>query len=563
MSFEVTRTIATGQTVADALVNEATRIGFTADKVDVTALDDVPLEGLAVTAASSPRDVIENIVATHLLDVFEEGDTLVFRPRNDPPTVMISIDDLVAGGSETFSKKRLPDIGLPTRTKVSFIDSGRNYGTATVDGQIVTGSSRVVADFASICQMTTVQAQFLADTLTYEAWVARDTISFALPMSTPNSDAVYADMSLGSSFVFQGRRYRIASMTFGDRIEIEAVGYDASVYGVVDYDNSLDIVDGLEELTATTAIFAELPLTSADDPAPWSPRVAAWQQPFPQQVVVYREDGSGGYNVNTMLAVPALTGLSSTSLSAGRVWLWDVTNSVTVILDSTASQLLSASDLSVLNGANTIAIQTPTGEWEVLQFCNAELLAPRTYRLSRLLRGQLGTEAFMAANVPAGARFIIYDRSRIGALGGTGDNLGVTMNLRVGPGELPIADARFTNVAVTPRGVAYRPYAPVHLRQKKLTDESIQLSWVRRARLGGDTWESADVPLSEEFERYVVSIYNGAALVREITVDSATTCNYTKTQQNSDFATVHGVATVTWAVAQVSAIYGKGATANG
>ena len=46
----------------------------------------------------------------------------------------------------------------------------------------------------------------------------------------------------------------------------------------------------------------------------------------------------------------------------------------------------------VLNGANAAAVQRPDGAWEVLQFANAELVGERTYELSRLLRGQMGSE---------------------------------------------------------------------------------------------------------------------------------------------------------------------------
>ena len=39
----------------------------------------------------------------------------------------------------------------------------------------------------------------------------------------------------------------------------------------------------------------------------------------------------------------------------------------------------------------------------------AELLAPGRYRLTRLLRGQRGTEGAMGNPVPAGARVVVLD----------------------------------------------------------------------------------------------------------------------------------------------------------
>ena len=46
------------------------------------------------------------------------------------------------------------------------------------------------------------------------------------------------------------------------------------------------------------------------------------------------------------------------------------------------------SELSaVLAGANRIAVETDTGDWEVIGFAEAELVSPGIYNLRRLLRG--------------------------------------------------------------------------------------------------------------------------------------------------------------------------------
>src|SRR5205814_430668 len=71
--------------------------------------------------------------------------------------------------------------------------------------------------------------------------------------------------------------------------------------------------------------------------------------------------------------------------------------------------LASASDLRVLTGANAAAVQRPDGAWEILQFANAVLTDDRTYELSRLLRGELGSEAAIGAPLPAGAPFVVLD----------------------------------------------------------------------------------------------------------------------------------------------------------
>ena len=72
---------------------------------------------------------------------------------------------------------------------------------------------------------------------------------------------------------------------------------------------------------------------------------------------------------------------------------YDRASKVRVVLDQGA--LASATELALLAGANTAAIENADGDWEVLQFQSAVLTAPATYELSLFLRGQAGTEAAM------------------------------------------------------------------------------------------------------------------------------------------------------------------------
>ena len=68
--------------------------------------------------------------------------------------------------------------------------------------------------------------------------------------------------------------------------------------------------------------------------------------------------------------------------------------------------LASASDARVLSGANAAAVQRSDGAWEILQFANAVLAGDRTYQLSRLLRGELGSEGAIGTPLPAGGMIV-------------------------------------------------------------------------------------------------------------------------------------------------------------
>ena len=234
-------------------------------------------------------------------------------------------------------------------------------------------------------------------------------------------------------------------------------------------------------------------------------------------MLIFEDDNAGGYLLNSRQSIPAVIGTLKTALPKGLVDQWDVHSTVSVQMDDPIYNLASTTDAAVLNGANTLAVLTPSGEWEVFQFATAALEVDGSYTLSRFLRGKLGTEPYMGDPTPIGSRVVVYDAARFGVISGTEDRLNIPFETRYGPAGIDVTDNRYTDEIVTPRGVAYRPWSPVHLRQERIGGD-IELSWIRRTRFSGDPWVDGEVPLSEETETYEVVITGG----RTITVAGAT-----------------------------------------
>lgn len=207
----------------------------------------------------------------------------------------------------------------------------------------------------------------------------------------------------------------------------------------------------------------------------------------------------------------------------------------------------------MLDGANAAAVRTPSGRWEVLQWARAELIAPCRYRLTRLLRGQLGTEADMAPVVPAGSAFVVLTD----ALVQSGLPLSartLPQVFRYGPLGRP-SEAGDPTLTLVPDGVGLRPYAPAQARLHRLESGDLLLTWIRRTRLNGDAWEQAEVPLAEEREAYAVEILNGTTVLRrrEVTEPRLT---YTAAEQQADAGAP--VTALSVAIHQLSATYGRG-----
>jgi hypothetical protein len=76
--------------------------------------------------------------------------------------------------------------------------------------------------------------------------------------------------------------------------------------------------------------------------------------------------------------------------------------------------------------------------------------------------------------------------------------------------------------------------------------------------MGGDNWESAEVPLGEASEHYEIDVLHGDATVRTLSASSPSVL-YTTSEQTADFGTPRG--TISVRIYQLSASYGRGTPA--
>ena len=222
-------------------------------------------------------------------------------------------------------------------------------------------------------------------------------------------------------------------------------------------------------------------------------------------------------------------------------------------------------DLALFGGANALAVEASPGVWEVVQAGTAELIAPGRYRLTRLLRGQRGTEGAMGNPAPAGARVVVLD-STLAPLPIGSSDLGLPWNWRVGPATRPPSAETYVAQAFAPAGAGLRPFAPVHVEQpwrRARVPGDLTIRWTRRSRaLEADAWEQVEVPLGEEVEGYEVEIRDGAAVKRVLT-SSTTSALYSAAQQTTDWgAPLDPGDTLALRIFQLSARLGRGAPAS-
>ncbi len=116
------------------------------------------------------------------------------------------------------------------------------------------------------------------------------------------------------------------------------------------------------------------------------------------------------------------------------------------------------------------------------------------------------------------------------------------------------ARTNYVEVAHAFVGEGLKPLSPAHVRGSR-TAGDLNLTWVRRTRIGGDTWDGIDVPLGETEERYEIDILDGSTVKRTLTATSPGAV-YTAAQQSADFGSPQS--SVSLRIFQLSATRGRG-----
>ena len=156
----------------------------------------------------------------------------------------------------------------------------------------------------------------------------------------------------------------------------------------------------------------------------------------------------------------------------------------------------------MLNGANAAAVGDGSGaNWEVIQFAEATLVGEDLWDIRLRLRGQAGSDGIMPDDWPPGSFFVLLD-GRPEQIELPLSARGLQRHYRVGPAAKPLDHPVYAQDALAFDGIGLRPYAPAHLRSA-LSGGDRQISWIRRTRIDGDSWQGGEVPLGEDSESYV------------------------------------------------------------
>lgn len=536
--------------LAAIVSNLCKRSGLVDADINVNSISD-QVEGYVLAGQQTVREALENLQSTYFFDAVESDYVLRFASRGSPVGINISEGDLVPqrGGdnSELFKITRTQEAELPKRVNVVYLNRLLNYQSSTQYSQRETTSSKEMATLDLPVVLSDQLAKTIADTRLFSSWIGRTNYQFDLPGKYSRLEpADVISVTVGG--VVHRMRVTSVRMQTPGVLRIQAIAEDVSTYDFYTAPgSSQELLQPIPALPDTQLVLMDIPALPGDDADKAMIRMAAvglaagWAG-----TGVYRsDDGGGSYGRIADLTSPAAIGTASNILASGPVCVFDVANTLTVVLVGEAS-LQSVSEIAVLNGANAALIGN-----EIIQFRQATLIEPGKYTLSGLLRGRMGTEWAVSGH-GTGERFVLLD-GRIGKqvignsmIGLSRSYKGVTFGNTLQ--ATPAQDFTCT-------GKALMAYSPVHVRGARNGGGDLTITWVRRTRLGGAWQDGVDVPLNESSEAYEVEVLNGVNVVRVLTA-SIPSASYTAAQQSADFGSTQS--SVSIKIYQLSGMIGRG-----
>ena len=510
-----------------AVVSEICLTSGLVETIDIARLHG-SVRGFSTREGDSARSKLQTLSLVFGFDASEGGGDLVFSGRRFSDVIEISENNLVisSGRPETTQKNRGASAETVGRVRLTYIQAENDFENQVSESVFPSSVSGNSLEAEVSVQLTQQEANSIVESLLSESQLAGERIQFTVPFSQ-------IEVHSGSLISLSEFKYRVDRVEIGTSISCDGIRVDPSIYSARTERGDVPLRSSSLPPTPAFVTFLDLPLLRGDE-SPFAPHVAVTTSPWPGAFSVWSSSADSGYSLNVEVEAPTIVGTTQTALLHATPGLWDNGSALKVTFSS--ENVASAPRIDVLNGVNIAAIGDGSPEgWEIFQFSEAELISPGTFELRGLLRGLAGTDATAPLLWPAGSLVVLID-SNLHQIALPQAARGLDRYYRIGASENGYADTSIVTHVEAFNGIGLRPYSVVHLQYDWELDGTLQVSWVRRTRVDGDSWSSVEVPLGEEVESYVVTVLKDNAVIRQ-SVSGVTSWTYTSSMMLEDLVT--------------------------
>lgn len=571
--------VANSITLADICAKISDQVGL-AGKYDYSALASVIPRGVTLTDRMPARQFLESIMPAYFFDITESGALLLGSLRSESSLLLtIPESDLAASPTaqitDRLSTERNDDLEIPRDLSVSYYDYQHDYQPGSTPGtrDPITNYSSGRNTITVPCIMTPQEAINVATRLLYLAWIERNGQKFStlLQYLEITSADVISVVRGGQQHILRCTRVTLNPTM---DIAIEGVSEDFGVYELTVAATIADLATGSfvpgalnPVITPVLAILDTATLRQQDLQNPGVYAGGAASAPdggWDGEAVSESQDDSVFDQKGTIGTESVMGSINTTLGNCARWATWDRVNTLDVAM--LFGQMANDTEANLVSNFTNL-IWTSNGE--ILQFATATLISgsgtaanPYVFRLSDLLRGRLGTEAFIATHAP-GETFVFLDVNTVIDIDYSPSELDATRYWQ-GQNDAAINPVTPTQTLImTTRRLM--PYAPCYFRSSRDNPGNLTVQGKRRMRWRGTPlWRppETDLPVTVEMD-----IYNGLSVVRTltstlsgggsgITDESGFTAYYAVADQIADFGSPQ--ASVVTKSYSINAVRGRG-----
>ncbi|NEX44764.1 baseplate multidomain protein megatron [Pseudotabrizicola algicola] len=455
------------------------------------------LPGYLMADSQSGRSVLQPLSSAFGFDCFEIQGLLSFQSRLAAKATYIQKDCLVVqkDGDAGYEVAKGAVSDAVARIRFSYLGGDGSF-SASVAESIYPGeprSSVIEAEFSM--NLPDGFAKEIADRWLIEARLSQDQISLNIPISQ-------MDLVAGSIVNFDGLSYRIDHIELTDIVSVKAVRVDAVEGGRRQVSGYQRTWKNHIEAPPVFRLWMDLPVISSRQ-IQHAPFLAMTSDPWSGPGLLWSSSEDARYSLNSRFEQPSIIGRTLSDLPSSGSGIID--RGPPLIVDFSKGEVESISLHAMFSGGNMVAIGDGSPEnWEVFQFSNAEFISRGRYALSMRLRGLAGSNVF-CSTWPSGS-YVVLLNERVQQISHMDEQLNVPHHYRISrQNDVALMESGPHDV-IAFRGIGLRPLSVCHLSYREDSAQDHHFSWLRRTRVGGDSWDSYEVPLSEDREVYSVTV---------------------------------------------------------
>lgn len=473
------------------------------------------IDGITLNNKISVNEVLTILQKIFFFDYYEQDGKLYITSKQTDSSLKIYDDELIEIEKEIFFKTNI--IGeneLPYKLDLSYLNKDFNYETGHTYAERPSVNSNKRENESLPVVITAFKAQQIVEKLLYSMWLERIIYEFKVPpkyIYLNPADVITLNVNETDIIL------RIMNITINEdnTIYVKAVKCDNSLYNFEKEEESYEDIETILPTSITNANVFELPAinnihTDIDKPEVFM-TTNANEKGWTGCGIYSAKTGSSNFNIMNESKTNSIVGVCLNTLGSARPYYFDYANSLYVAFnDMVDTDVLETADMfDFLDGENLALVGS-----EIIQFKKAELQEDGSFKLSQLLRGQYGTEAYISTH-SNDESFIFLNKGLVKEQY-TKSDIGTSYDYKFITFKNSFDNATDETLELT--GKNLDPLPVCHVKILDLGTGDYTITWCARVQ-GSHNWKDGEEELDSK--TYLITIKdNNGDTVRSFTVSS-------------------------------------------